>query len=68
MASRKFPPSKDRRDIGQVVFPIEQMLEARELSSCCIGAEARLETNRGFTGLTERLSAFGRKKPDPSAR
>ena len=34
---------KNRRDIGQVVFPIEQMLAAREMSSCCVGVEAMLE-------------------------
>ena len=35
--------SRDRRDIGEVVSPIEQMLAARELSSCCVGVEAMLE-------------------------
>lgn len=66
MTSRKFPPSKDRRDIGQVVFPIEKMLAARDLSTCCIGVEAALETNTGFEGFLRRLSNHGRKKaPDP---
>ena len=37
--------SKDRRDIGEVVSPIEQLLAARELSSCCVGVEAMLEEN-----------------------
>ena len=36
---------KDRRDIGEVVFPIEQMMAAREMSSCCVGVEAMLEDN-----------------------
>ena len=36
---------KNRRDIGDVVFPIEQMLAAREMSSCCVGVEAMLEDN-----------------------
>lgn len=31
--------------IGKVVFLSEQMDAARELSSCCIGAEAHLEAN-----------------------
>ena len=35
---------KDRRDIGQVVFPIEQLMVVRELSSCCAGQEAILES------------------------
>ncbi len=56
MTTRKYPPTKDRRDIGQVVFPIEKMLAARELSSCCVGAEAALETDSGFAGLMRKLS------------
>jgi hypothetical protein len=40
----KFPQrSKNRRDIGQVIFPIEQLMAARELSSCCAGQEAMLD-------------------------
>ncbi len=42
---KKYPPTKDRRDIGEVVFPIEKMLAAREISSCCVGVEAALETD-----------------------
>jgi hypothetical protein len=45
---KKYPATRDRRDIGQVVFPIEKMLKARELQSCCVSVEAALETNRGF--------------------
>lgn len=55
MAKTKHPPSKDRRDIGQVVFPIEKLLVAREISSCCVGTEAALETNSGFGGLTMQI-------------
>ena len=56
MTNCKPTPMKDRRDIGQVVFPIEKMIAARELSSCCVGVEAALETNTGFAGLMRRLS------------
>ena len=42
---QKHPPVKDRRDIGEVVFPIEKFIAAREISSCCVGVEAALETN-----------------------
>ena len=42
---KKYPPIRDRRDIGEVVFPIEKMLAAREISSCCVGVEAALETD-----------------------
>ena len=34
---------KDRRDIGQVMSPIEKMLAARQMSSCCVGVEALIE-------------------------
>ena len=45
MAFKKYPPTRDRRDIGEVVFPIEKMIAAREISSDCVGVEAALETN-----------------------
>ena len=45
MKRRKQDKSKNRRDIGEVVFPIEQMLAARDMSSCCVGVEALLEDN-----------------------
>ena len=64
MTTKKYPPTKDRRDIGEVVFPIEKMAAARDFSSCCVGVEAALETNSGFAGLMRRLSernAAGKK-------
>ena len=60
MAPRKYPPTKDRRDVGQVVFLNEKMNAAREFSSCCIGTEAALETDSGFKSLMRQLAA----KPD----
>lgn len=56
MPVKKHPPTKDRRDIGQVVFLSEKFAESRELSSCCIGAEAALEHDLGFEGLMKRLT------------
>ena len=47
MTSRKYPPARNRRDIGEVVFPIEKLLRARELSSSCVGVEALLENDAG---------------------
>ncbi len=45
----KFPQRlKNRRDIGQVIFPIEQLMAARELSSCCAGQEAILESGQSL--------------------
>jgi hypothetical protein len=43
MKAKKYPPGKDRRDIGQVISPIEKMMAAREASSSCVGVEALLE-------------------------
>lgn len=56
MAIKKHPPTKDRRDIGQVVFLSEKIAESRELSSCCVGAEVALEADAGFEGLLRRLA------------
>ncbi len=42
----KLQKLKDRRDVGQVVFLIEQFMAAREHSSCCAGQEAMLEADR----------------------
>ena len=55
MTSKKYPPTKDRRDVGQVVFLSEKMDAAREFSSCCVGTEAALETNAGFAALMRQL-------------
>lgn len=40
------PPVKDRRNIGHVVPFVEKFMAARELSSCCVGTEAALESDR----------------------
>ncbi|MCP4766651.1 MAG: hypothetical protein GY875_10295 [Gammaproteobacteria bacterium] len=43
MKTKRYPPTRNRRDIGQVISPIEKMMAAREASSCCVGVEALLE-------------------------
>jgi hypothetical protein len=56
---QKYRPIKDRRDIGEVVFPIEKMIAAREISSCCVGIEAALENNsKLITVRTSRMRDF----------
>ncbi|MDH3629717.1 MAG: hypothetical protein OER98_01245 [Gammaproteobacteria bacterium] len=45
MNRKKYPSTKDRRDIGSVDIAIEKMMAARELSSSCVGTEALLETD-----------------------
>lgn len=45
MKRKMHQPARNRRDIGQVVSPIEKLLAAREASSCCVGVEALLEVD-----------------------
>jgi hypothetical protein len=45
---------KDRRDIGGVVFPIEKMLAARQISPSCVGVEALLEIDAKSIARTAR--------------
>ena len=59
MNPHKIQPSKNRRDIGEVVFLIEKMIAAREISSCCVGIEAALENNsKLITVRTSRVRDF----------
>ena len=62
MTAKTYPPSKDRRDIGQVVFPIEKILRARELSSCCVGVEAIMAADRGVDGFLTRATVRDLKR------
>lgn len=59
MKTRQKKPAKDRRDIGRVVPLIEKMEAAREISSCCVGTEALLETR-------DQLEIHIEKKRDKS--
>jgi len=43
MKAKKYPSTRNRRDIGQVISPIEKMMAAREASASCVGVEALLE-------------------------
>ncbi len=55
MKAKRYPPTRDRRDIGQVISPIEKMMAAREASSCCVGVEALLEIDaRQIRSVTRR--------------
>ncbi len=62
MADRKFAPTRDRRDVGKVVFLMEKMALSRELSSCCIGVEANLETQAGSATLETYLARLENSK------
>ena len=59
---RAKPPMQDRRDIGEVVFPIEKMLAARQMSSCCVGDEALIEQDSSAIRMessdNHRLKSF----------
>lgn len=63
--SRSAAPARRRRDIGDVVFPIEKLLRARELSSSCVGVEALLQNDAGpYVG---RGNALADKDPKTTA-
>ncbi len=47
--------SRNRRDVGRVVFLSEEMAAARELHSCCVGVEASLESKVDFGEVLKRL-------------
>jgi len=53
MTERKPAPMKTRKDIGEVVFPIEKLMAARTASSSCVHIEADLESD---SGLTKRIN------------
>ena len=55
----KYPPLRNRRDIGKVVLPIEKLVAARELSSCCVGVEAAIELDEPSLKSNEK-STCGR--------
>ena len=58
----KHSPSKNYRDIGEVVTPMEKMNAARELSSCCLGTEALLASNKNFDSYIRQNRS--RTKPE----
>ena len=43
--------ARNRRDIGQVEFLSERITAARELSSCCVGVEAMLDSSYSFANI-----------------
>ncbi len=57
--TKRYPPSRDRRDIGEVLFPIEKLLRARELSSDCVATEAILDRDDLDAPRGSTRSAFG---------
>ena len=57
--TKRYPPSRDRRDIGEVLFPIEKLLRARELSSDCVATEAILDRDDLGAPRGSTRSAFG---------
>ncbi len=53
MTDRKPAPTKNRKNIGEVVFPIEKLMAARAASSSCVHVEAALESDSGLTKLNK---------------
>ena len=56
MTNRKPGPTKNRKDIGEVEFPIEKLKAARASSASCIHVEAALESDSGLTNLIKDRS------------
>lgn len=57
-------PAPKRQKIGEVVFLAEKMQMARQLSSCCVGTEALLESGfeRQYSAALERVAAESEKR------
>lgn len=62
MSNKKYPPTRDRRDIGEVIPFIEKMDAFRETSSCCVGVEANIDTNKSLKGFMNRQLSQSRRK------
>ena len=45
---------RDRSDIGEVVFPIEKLMEFRDANASCVHIEAALQADRGLTDSGEK--------------
>jgi hypothetical protein len=63
MTDRKPTPMKDRKDIvkdrkniGQVVSPIEKLMKFRDASASCVHIEAAMEADRGLINLIKEPS------------
>jgi hypothetical protein len=65
MTDKKHAPMKDRKDIGEVVFPIEKLTTARAASSSCVHIEADLESDSGLTNLIKNRPHSAVMEKDP---
>ena len=52
--TRKKDRIKDRSDIGEVVFPIEKLMEFRDASASCVHIEAAMDADRGLTDTRKK--------------
>jgi hypothetical protein len=65
MKDRKPAPAKDRRDIGEVVFPIEKLKAALASRYSCVHTEAVLESGSSFAELIKSPSHSAVMGKDP---
>ena len=65
MTDRKPARLRGRKDIGKVVFPIEQLMAARSASMSCVHIEADLESGSGLTNLIQEPSHSAVMGKDP---
>ncbi len=45
---------KDRRDIGEVRFQIEKLMEFRNAEASCVHIEAAMDVDRGLTDTRKK--------------
>ena len=66
MKDTKRAPMKSRKDIGEVVFPIEKLMAARDASFSCVHIEAVLESEHDAAGpIKDRSHAAVTGKSNP---
>ena len=65
MNDTKRAPMKGRKDVGEVVFPIEKLMAARSASMSCVHIEADLVSGSGLTNLIQEPSHSAVTGKDP---
>ncbi len=69
MTGKKRTPEKDRlkdrSDIGNVEFPIEELMKFRDASASCVHIEAAIEADRGLINLIKEPSHSAVMGKDP---
>ena len=65
MTGKKPAPMKARKDVGEVVFPIEKLTAARAASFSCVHIEAAFEAEARSTDPVKNRPRSAAKTKDP---